>query len=117
VADLRAIDSEDIQVTVNGEPADVYGTFVEQPPLQPNGGGLNSSMVVGFISINNQLADGESINVQFLLGIMQTGTYRFYVNIEMLNDELVPEAPASLNRKKIQMYQQQERQRPRRAIK
>jgi predicted extracellular nuclease len=117
VADLRAIDSEDIQVTVNGEPADVYGTFVEQPPFQPNGGGLNSSMAVGFISITNQLADGESLNVQFLLGIMQTGTYRFYVNIEMLNDGLVPEAPASLNRKKIQMYQQQERQRPRRAIK
>ncbi len=117
-ADVRALDSEDIEVTVNGEPVDVRGTFVEQPPVQPNGGGLNSSMAVGFIDIANQLEDGESINVQFLLGIQQTGTYRFYVNIEMINDGLVPEAPVSLKRRKgVRMYQQQERQRPRRVIK
>ncbi len=122
-ADVRALDSYDagndpIQVTVNGSPVDVYGTFVEQPPVQPNGGGLNTSMAVGFIDIDNQLEDGESINVQFLLGIQQTGTYRFYVNIEMINDGLVPERPALLKRRKgFRMYQQQERQRPHRVIK
>jgi predicted extracellular nuclease len=122
-ADVRALDSYDpgnepLQVTVNGEPVDVYGTYVEQPPFQPHGGGLNSSMAVGFIDVNNQLENGDSISVQFLLGIMQTGNYRFYVNIEMINDGLVPEAPAVLKRRKLRMdtqrQQQQERQRPRR---
>jgi predicted extracellular nuclease len=112
-ADLRAIDSGDVQVTVNGNPVDVHGTFVEQPPTQENGGGLNTSMAVGFINLTNQLEDGDSVSVQFLLGIMQTGGYRFYVNIEMINDGLVPEAPASLKRKKYQQQQQQQRQRPR----
>lgn len=121
-ADLRALDSYDsendpVQVTVNGEPVDVYGTFVEQPPTQLNGGGFNTSMAVGFIDIENQLENGESINVQFLLGIMQTGTFRFYVNIEMINDGLVPEAPALSKRKGVRIHQPQERQRPRRVIK
>lgn len=117
-ADVRALDSDDIVVTVNGEPTDVHGTFVEQPPLQPNGGGLNTSMAVGFIDVTNQLEDGASINVQFLLGIVQTGTYRFYVNIEMINDGVVPEAPVSLKLQKgVRMSpQQQERQRPHRVI-
>jgi uncharacterized protein len=105
-ADLRAIDSGDIQVTVNGNPVDVRGTYVEQPPLQPNGGGMNTSMGVGYIDIEgNPLEDGESINVQFLLGIEQTGTFRFYINVELLTDAPVPESP--LMRKKLQQLQQQ----------
>ncbi|MFL6253420.1 MAG: Calx-beta domain-containing protein [Pyrinomonadaceae bacterium] len=115
-ADLRALDSEDMQVMVNGNPVDVLGTFVEQPPNQPNGGGLNSSMAVGSINLETPLNDGDSVNVQFLLGIQQTGGYRFYVNIEMINDGLVPERPAALKRRKLQQ-EQQERQRPRRGIK
>lgn len=123
-ADLRALNSVDMQVDVNGTPVDVLGTFVEEPPAQPNGGGLNSSMAVGSINLTNQLEDGASVNVQFLLGIQQTGGYRFYVNIEMINDGLVPEgspsplggSPSSLNLKKLQQ-EQQERQRPRRGIK
>ena len=121
-ADLRALDSGDIQVDVNGSPVDVLGTFVEQPPTQPNGGGLNSSMAVGSIDLETPLEDGESVNVQFLLGIQQTGSYRFYVNIEMINDGLVPESPAtmgmptSMRLKKLQQ-EQQERQRPRRSLK
>ncbi|MDT5268471.1 MAG: uncharacterized protein QOH49_657 [Acidobacteriota bacterium] len=115
-ADLRALDSDDIQVEVNGTPVDVLGTFVEQPPDQPNGGGLNSSMAVGSINLETPLEAGESVNVQFLLGIMQTGNYRFYLNVEMINDGLTPEAPSSLKRRKLQQ-EQQERQRPRRGIK
>jgi hypothetical protein len=125
-ADLRALDSTDISVDVNGSPVDVLGTFVEQPPTQVNGGGLNSSMAVGTISLENQLPDGESVNVQFLLGIQQTGSYRFYVNIEMINDGLVPEfgigRPSPLggspSLRHMRKYQQEQRQhqRPRRGI-
>ena len=118
-ADLRAVDSGDIEVTVDGSPVDVYGTNVEQPPTQLIGGGLNSSLAVGFITLTNQLADGDSINVQFLLGIMQTGRYRFYVNVEMLNDGPVPEGPVSLgarNLRKLGQEQQQQRRRPRRGV-
>ena len=112
-ADVRALDSDDIQVTVNGSPVDVLGTFVEQPPMQPNGGGLNTTVAAGTININNQIPDGASVNVQFLLGIMQTGNYRFYVNIEMINDGLVPEAPAALTRKKVHQDVLASPQRPR----
>ncbi|MFL6333298.1 MAG: hypothetical protein ACJ754_08165 [Pyrinomonadaceae bacterium] len=125
-ADLRAIDSDDIQVMVNSQPVDVSGTYVEQPPTQPNGGGLNSSMGVNYISLEgNPLADGDSVNVQFLLGIVQTGSYRFYVNIEMLNSGetpppapvlLSPSSPASHKLKKLEQGQPV-RQRARRVIK
>jgi hypothetical protein len=30
------------------------------------------------------LADGESVNVQFVFGIEKSGTYRFYINVEAL---------------------------------
>ena len=117
-ADIRALDSGDIQVTVNGNPVDVLGTFVEEPPDQPNGGALNSSMAVGAIDLDDQLEDGESVSVQFLLGIMQTGGYRFYVNIEMINDGLVPEGPAAFphvtSMQNLRKEQRQRRQRPRR---
>ncbi|MBV9927729.1 MAG: lamin tail domain-containing protein [Acidobacteria bacterium] len=118
-ADLRAIDSDDIQVTINGSPVDVRGTYVEQPPNQTNGGGLNSSMGVGYVNLGeNALEDGESINVQFLLGIVQTGGYRFYVNIEMLTDTpFPPDAPAApLNAPaahKMKKFQREQRTRER----
>jgi uncharacterized protein len=125
-ADLRALDSDDIVVTVNGNPVDVLGTFVEQPPDQPNGGGLNSSMAVGTISTDTPIEPGDSVSVQFLLGIEQTGGYRFYVNIELFTDE-VPESPGAplfrSNLRKLQQEQsgprtfrkgQKEYQRPRR---
>jgi hypothetical protein len=88
VADLRALDSEDISVTLtNGTPVDVRGTYVEQPPTQLNGGALNSSLGVGYINLEaNTLEDGESVHVQFLLGVEKTGTFRFLINIEAFDD-------------------------------
>lgn len=62
----------------------VEGTTLEEPPSQPNGGGFNSSMSVGTITLGTPLANGASINLRFLLGIQQTGAFRFYVNIEAL---------------------------------
>ena len=124
-ADLRALNSADVQVTVNGSPVDVLGTSVEEPPGQPNGGGLNSTLWVATIDEENPIEPGASVNVQFLLGIQQTGGYRFYVNIEMLNDGAVPEGPVSLaprNLSKLRQEQKQTKQtkqtrRPRRGTK
>jgi predicted extracellular nuclease len=108
-ADLRALDSSDITVTLsNGTPVDVRGTFVEQPPNQPLGGGLNSSMAIGFLNLGGEVANGDSINVQFLLGIEKTGAFRFYINVEAFNESAV--APVTMQALKTQT---QGAQRPR----
>ncbi|MET0646556.1 MAG: hypothetical protein ABW208_08030, partial [Pyrinomonadaceae bacterium] len=62
----------------------VQGTTLEQPPSQPNGGGFNSTLSVGTITLGTPLANGASVNVRFLLGIQQTGTFKFFVNVEAL---------------------------------
>ena len=62
----------------------VQGTTLEQPPPQPNGGGFNSTMSSGTITLGTPLANGASINVRFLLGLQQTGNYKIYLNIEAL---------------------------------
>ena len=62
----------------------VQGTTLEQPPSQVNGGGFNSSLSAGTITLGTPLANGASINLQFLLGIQQTGTFKVYVNVEAL---------------------------------
>jgi hypothetical protein len=64
--------------------ATVQGTTLEQPPSQPNGGGFNSSMSAGTVTLGTPLANGASINLQFLLGLQQTGNFRIYVNVEAL---------------------------------
>jgi hypothetical protein len=62
----------------------VRGTTLESPPAQPNGGGYNSTVSSGTITLGTPLANGASINVRFLLGIQQTGTFRFYIIVEAL---------------------------------
>jgi predicted extracellular nuclease len=81
-ADLRARDSNDTNATVGGNSVVVHGTSVEQQPTQVTGGGWNTSMNVGFVNLGAPLTDGNSVSVQFLLGVMQTGTFRFFINIE-----------------------------------
>ena len=51
----------------------VQGSTLEQPPSQPNGGGFNSSMSAGTITLGTPLANGASINLRFLMGLQQTG--------------------------------------------
>jgi predicted extracellular nuclease len=94
-ADLRPIDSGDIQVMVNGTPVDVRGTQLDQPPTQPNGGGFNTSMNVGFINLGSQLANNDTVSVQFVLGVQQGGSFRFYVNVEALDENVVGTAPVT----------------------
>jgi hypothetical protein len=65
----------------------VQGTSLEQatpPHNQPNGGGFNSSMSAGTVTLGTPLANGASINLQFLVGIQQTGNFRIFLNIEAL---------------------------------
>ena len=97
IADLRARTSTDLTVSgINDEgtclgvaPCDVtvLGTTLEQPPNQSNGGGFNSSLSSDSVTLATPLAPGDSINVHFLLGVQQTGSFKFYVNIELLTDE------------------------------
>jgi hypothetical protein len=64
--------------------ATVQGSTLEQPPSQPNGGAFNGSYSAGTVTLGTPLANGASINVQFLLGIQQTGSFKIYVNVEAL---------------------------------
>jgi hypothetical protein len=90
-ADLRPRTSTSLVVTVDRPPCGsgtsnitVEGTTLEQPPSQPNGGGFNSSMGAGTVTLGTPLANGASIDIRFLLGIQQTGNFRIYLNIEAL---------------------------------
>jgi len=62
----------------------VQGLTLEQPPSQPNGGGFNSTLSAGTITLGTPLANGASINVEFLMGIQQTGSFKLFVNAEAL---------------------------------
>jgi hypothetical protein len=48
------------------------------------GGGYNSTVSAGTITLGTPLAAGASVNVQFLLGVQQTGNFRFLVIVEAL---------------------------------
>lgn len=101
-ADLRAISGEenesvsniDDAETCDGAPAPctvtVNVTTLEQPPAQVKGGGRNSTLAAGTVSFNTPLADGDSVNLQFALGVVQGGTFRIYMNIEAVNLVLCP---------------------------
>jgi hypothetical protein len=96
-ADLRVISSTDTTATLsNGTTVTVKGTTLDQPPAQPNGGGLNSSLSVALPP--GELAPGASINVQFLLNVVQPGTYRFEIDVpETPCDTTVPATTAALS--------------------
>jgi hypothetical protein len=82
-ADLRLANSADESITTSlGIPITLKGTTIEQPPAQNIGGGLNSSLSVQLP--NGGLANGQSIDVQFLLNVVQNGRYRFFFNVEAL---------------------------------
>jgi hypothetical protein len=99
IADLRALTSTTVTVNgvndsatcaATGTPSTapcsvtVFGTTVEQPPNQSLGGALNTSMSAGTITLPTPLAPGQSINLQFQLGVQQTGSFKFFFNVEAL---------------------------------
>jgi hypothetical protein len=94
IADMRPRTSTAVVVTVDRPPCGsgtsnvtVQGTTLEQAPSpanQPNGGGFNSSLSAGTVTLATPLANGASIDIRFLLGLQQTGSFKFYVNLEAL---------------------------------
>jgi hypothetical protein len=57
----------------------VQNATLETPPAQPNGGGINSTMTV---PLGTPLANGASVDVQFVMGVQQIGTFWFFFNVE-----------------------------------
>ena len=62
----------------------VQGLTLEQPPIQTKGGGYNSTVSAGTITLGSPLNPGASLNVNFLLGVEAPGTFRFLVVVEAL---------------------------------
>ncbi|HEX9918707.1 MAG TPA: lamin tail domain-containing protein, partial [Pyrinomonadaceae bacterium] len=104
IADLRAITSSSITATCQSEggtphlcsdnaspQTTIEGTTLETDANgQPNGGGFNSTLAAGTITPGTGLAPGATINIQFLLGVEQNGSFRFFVNIEALTSAPAP---------------------------
>jgi hypothetical protein len=99
IADVRALTSTDVVVSGITDSATclastgsattpctvtVKGTTLETPPAQAMGGAFNSSMTAGTITLATPLAAGASLNLQFLLGVQQTGSFKFFINVEAL---------------------------------
>jgi hypothetical protein len=56
-------------------------TVLETPAAQPNGGGYNSTVTV---SIPGGLPNNASIDVNFALGVVQLGNFRYFIIVEAL---------------------------------
>ncbi|HEX8189729.1 MAG TPA: hypothetical protein VF586_15345 [Pyrinomonadaceae bacterium] len=88
IADLRVISSSATTVedpcTSLSPLKPVQGTTLETPPSQPNGGGFNSSLSADTVTLLSPLLPGATYDFQLVLGIQQTGSFKFYVNIEAL---------------------------------
>ena len=91
IADLRPRTSTAVVVTVDRAPCGVgtsnvtvQGTTLEQPPAQANGGGFNSTLSSGTVTLATPLPNGDTLNLRFLLGLQQTGSFKFFFDIEAL---------------------------------
>ncbi|HKR61310.1 MAG TPA: lamin tail domain-containing protein [Pyrinomonadaceae bacterium] len=91
-ADLRMISSPDIPAAtlVGGGTVFIRALTLEEPPRQPSGGGLNATVSDNTITMATPLGPGASVNVQFLLGVQQSGNFRFLVNVEGLTNTASP---------------------------
>jgi lamin tail-like protein len=81
IADLRPIDAATANVATSAGTVSVTGVKLVQPPRQANGGGFGSIMR---IALGQPLAPGARIPVAFVMGIQQTGTWRFCAHAEGL---------------------------------
>lgn len=80
LADLRAISSTDVEVSVNNSPLIIKGTLLES--THPLGGGVNTTLILPLAG--SSLAPNASVDVQFRLGVERNGAFRFFVNVEAL---------------------------------
>jgi len=78
LADLRALDSAEVEVTAANGPVILRGMLLES--AHTLGGGVNSTLVLPLMG--NALAPNATVDVQFRLGVMTNGAFRFFVNVE-----------------------------------
>lgn len=77
---VRALSSIDVNVTkTNGQTVLVKGLTLEAPPTQPQAGGLNSSLIV---NLSAPINPNESINVDTVIGIVESGRLIFNTAVE-----------------------------------
>lgn len=78
-AELRLLDAQLTGLSGTG----LKAATVEATPSHPLGGGVNTSLVVGGSLILTQpLQNGQSVDVEFLLGVMKGGSYQFILVVE-----------------------------------
>jgi hypothetical protein len=76
-AELRVLDA-----TLEGL-SNLKATKLETAPLQTNGGGINAGLLIdGALTLSSPLAAGQSVDVEFLLGVLRGGTYQFILVLE-----------------------------------
>jgi uncharacterized repeat protein (TIGR01451 family) len=86
-SELRLITSTEAESFINSQVRSVVikGTILEYDantePVQPNGGGLNSTVYVD-LGEDGPVVPGDTVDVQFLLNVVRAGLYRFYVYVE-----------------------------------
>lgn len=86
-ADVRGLTSDGVvRATGGAVVVTVHGLTLEQPPAQTGlGGGQNSSFAVDLTGLpGGGLAPFASVDVQFLLGVVSGGKYRYLVIVETL---------------------------------
>ena len=90
-ADLRLLtSSNEPAVATSQGPVAVEGLRLEEnPPQQPDGGGMNSSVSLDTVHLANPIPAGGSRNIVWKLGVMRGGTYRYYINIEIINSPVI----------------------------
>ncbi|HET8783513.1 MAG TPA: lamin tail domain-containing protein [Pyrinomonadaceae bacterium] len=85
IADLRPKTSFALGVPLTGGGfAVAEGTDLDQPPSQPNGGGVNSSIRGSLVNLVNPLPDGVGVSFNFEMGIQQVGCYQLALVAEAL---------------------------------
>ncbi|MCP9494935.1 MAG: DNA/RNA non-specific endonuclease [Pyrinomonadaceae bacterium MAG19_C2-C3] len=77
-------ESADVRVLSSTDNGNARGLTLEEPPAQPLGGGLNSSLIVNGINSQTPLAPSESITLEFRLSVAKAGRFRFAVMPEAL---------------------------------
>jgi len=60
------------------------GNNARNTTITPNNGAFDSTYSSGTVTLGTPLANGASINVRFLVGIQQTGNFKYFINIEAL---------------------------------
>jgi autotransporter-associated beta strand protein len=77
-AEVRVLDAQ-----LTGLPNTIKATAVETPPQQTSGGGVNTGLLVGgSLTLAQPLQNGQSVDVEFLLGVMRSGSYQFILVVE-----------------------------------